>query len=45
MERLDELQEIIQKINALLKDRQPGLMSWNMFLSQNLQDLRVWLNK
>lgn len=42
-EDLDKLQEIIRKLDALLKDRQPGLFSWCQFLLQNLQDLNKWM--
>ncbi|MEK7163298.1 MAG: hypothetical protein AAB775_01120 [Patescibacteria group bacterium] len=36
---LDELQQETKKLLALLKDRQPGLMTWNEFLWQRLQNL------
>ena len=29
---LDQLQEKIRKLLSLLHDRQPGLMTWNMFM-------------
>ncbi|TWU51412.1 hypothetical protein Poly59_30040 [Rubripirellula reticaptiva] len=34
---LDELQAEVEKLLALLKDRQPGLMTWNMFLNERLE--------
>ena len=37
---LDELQAEAEKLVALLEDRHPGLMTWNMFLQQRLQNLR-----
>ena len=36
---LDELQQRVKQLLALLKDRQPGLMGWNMFMQERLQDL------
>lgn len=36
---LDDLQQEIEKLLALLKDRQPGLMTWNEFMQKRLQNL------
>ena len=36
---LDELQQETEKLLALLKDRQPGLMTWNEFLCERLRNL------
>jgi len=36
---LDELQQETQKLMALLKDRQPGLTTWNQFLQERLTNL------
>ncbi len=42
---LDELQEETEKLLALLKDRQPGLMTWHEFLHERLQNLYVLISK
>ncbi len=36
---LDDLQQETEKLLALLNDRQPGLMSWNEFVQERLQNL------
>lgn len=36
---LDELQLETEKLLSLLKDRQPGMVGWNMFLRERLQKL------
>lgn len=36
---LDKLQRETEKLLALLKDRQPGLMTWNDFLRDRLTNL------
>lgn len=36
---LDDLQQETEKLLALLTDRQPGLMTWNMFMQESLQNL------
>ena len=36
---LDDLQQETEKLLALLKDRQPGLMTWNEFMHERLQNL------
>lgn len=36
---LDELQKEIEKLLVLLKDRQQGMMSWNMFLEERLKNI------
>jgi len=38
---LDELQEETEKLLALLKDRQPGLMTWNMFMHDRLTKMHA----
>lgn len=37
---LDELQIELEKTLALLKDRQPGMMTWNMFLADRLKAIK-----
>lgn len=37
---LNELQAEVEKLLALLQDRQPGLMSWNMLLNERLQSIQ-----
>jgi hypothetical protein len=36
---LDELQTEAERLVALLKDRQPGLMSWNGFLKERIDNM------
>jgi len=36
---LDDLQQEVEKLLALLKDRQQGLMTWNEFMQERLQNL------
>ena len=36
---LDDLQQETEKLLALLNDREPGLMTWNEFLHERLQNL------
>ncbi|MBU1046860.1 hypothetical protein KKH36_03730 [Patescibacteria group bacterium] len=36
---LDELQKELEKTLSLLENRQPGLMSWNTFLKERLQNI------
>lgn len=38
-EQLDEIQQEAEKLLALLKDRQPGLSTWNEFMQERLQSL------
>jgi len=40
---LDELQSIVEKILALLKDRQIGLISWYFMFNEDLQELKKLL--
>ncbi len=40
---LDALKEEVRKLNALLDDRQPGLMSWNMLLHDQLKTIHDML--
>lgn len=35
----DDLQQETEKLRALLKDRQPGLLTWNEFMQERLQNL------
>ena len=37
--KLDDLQRETEKLLALLNDRQPGLISWNEFMHERLQNL------
>lgn len=36
---LDELHAEVRKLLSLLDDRQPGLISWNMFLEERLKSI------
>lgn len=36
---LNELQAEIEKLLSLLKDRQQGCMSWNIFLEERLRNI------
>lgn len=36
---LEDLQKETEKLTALLKDRHPGLMTWNEFMRASLQNL------
>ena len=36
---LDELQSEVENLLALIRNRQPGLMSWNKFMREHLQNL------
>jgi hypothetical protein len=36
---LDELQTEIEKLSLLLRDRQPGLFTWNGFLKERLENV------
>ncbi len=36
---LDELESEVEKLLALLRNRQPGLMTWNMFLGERLKSI------
>ena len=42
---LDELQKEVEKLLTLLKDRQPGLVSWHTFLQQRIDDISEWRSK
>lgn len=42
---LDALQVCCEKTLVLLEDRQPGLATWNGFLSENLQEMRRLIGK
>lgn len=41
---LDELQIEIEKLLSLLNDRQPGMMTWNMFLRERLEAIKKMLD-
>ena len=36
---LDDVEEIVIKINSLLKDKQPGLITWNIALAKKIDEL------
>lgn len=36
---LDALQQEVEKLLRLLTDRQPGLISWNHFMNERLENL------
>ena len=38
---LDELQRETERLLSLLRDRQPGLMSWNEFMHEQLTKLHA----
>jgi len=42
---LDKLQAEAEKLVALLKDRQPGLMTWNGFLAERLTNIREMIKE
>jgi hypothetical protein len=42
---LDELQAEVEKLLALLKDRQQGLMTWNEFLVERLKNIKALMEK
>ena len=42
---LDELQTEVEKLLALLKDRERGLMSWNMLLAEKLKTIKALIEK
>lgn len=42
---LDELQSEAEKLVSLLKDRQPGLMTWNNFLRERLEAIHQLTSK
>lgn len=42
---LDELHEIVKKLNNLLEDRQIGLGSWHNFLCDRLTEIRNWFER
>ncbi len=42
---LDELQQEAEKLLALLRDRQPGLMSWHGFLDERLRNIHTITSK
>lgn len=37
--RFDELQREAERLLSLLRDRQQGTMSWNLFLQERLQTI------
>ena len=42
---LDELQQETERLLALLKDRQPGLMGWNGFMQERLKNLHKLISQ
>jgi hypothetical protein len=46
---LDELQQIVKRLDTLLADRQAGLFSWLTswltFLTGDMEDMRTLLNR
>ena len=42
---LDELQTETEKLLSLLKDRQPGLYTWNTFMFERLAILKGLIDK
>lgn len=42
---LDELQKEVEKLLSLLKDRQQGMMTWNLFLSDRLTSIKGMIEK
>lgn len=42
---LDKLQVEVEKLLSLLKDRQPGLMTWNMFLEERLETIQKMITE
>lgn len=41
---LDELQVEVEKLLSLLKDRQPGLVTWHMFIGERLKALKKMID-
>lgn len=39
---LNEIQEEAEKLVALLKDRQPGLFTWNMMVLRRIKNIAKW---
>ena len=42
---LDELQREAEMLVSLLKDRHPGLMTWNVFFHQRLETLQGMISE
>lgn len=42
---LDDLQQVAEKLVALLKDRQLGLMSWNAAMYERLKEMKALIEK
>lgn len=42
---LDELQSEVEKLLSLLKNRQPGLFTWNDFLAERLKNIKQMIEK
>lgn len=42
---LDKLQAEVEKLLSLLKDRQPGLTTWNMFLEERLKTIQKMITE
>lgn len=37
---LNELQAEVEKLLSLLRDRHPGMMTWNLFLRERLKTIK-----
>ena len=42
MSRLDELHEIVKRLDSLLRDQNPGLFTWVGFLHGCLKEIEEW---
>lgn len=45
MKTFAELQERVKKLNSLLEDPQPGLMSWSMMYAEHMQWIVSYWNE
>lgn len=45
MKTFEELQERVKKLNSLLEDPQPGLMSWSMMYAEHMQWIVAYWNE
>jgi hypothetical protein len=41
---LDDLQNEVEKLLALLRDRQPGLFAWNDFMRERLSAIKAMID-
>jgi hypothetical protein len=44
MPDLDKLADVVDRLNKLLQDRQPGVSAWWMFLAQNVREFIEIIN-